>query len=130
MVPKAIVGALVLVILGLGISSLVGGQSIHPEPRPGVHAGDVVSPERYAAYPRIQAAYEKAAAIPHILDGIYCHCDCEHHSGHYSLLDCFRDDHGAHCDVCMAEAELAHAMVQRGGTLDEIRAAIDGFYGS
>jgi hypothetical protein len=128
--PLWIVAGSVVAVLVLGLSTLVGGQSIHPEPRAGVHAGDVVSPERYAAFPRVQAAYQKVAAIPQVIDGLYCHCDCEGHSGHYSLLDCFRDDHAAHCDVCMAEAELAYGMTSQGRTLDEIRAAIDGFYGT
>jgi hypothetical protein len=122
-------GALAAAALVLTVLALTGGSSVHPAPRAHVHAGDVVTAERYAAYPRVAAAYEKAAAIPEILDGLYCHCDCSDHSGHYSLLDCFRDDHAAYCDVCMAEAELAYAMTGDGKSLAEIRAAIDGFYG-
>jgi hypothetical protein len=123
-------GALVAAALVLVVMAMTGGRGIHPEARAGVNSGDVVPAERYAAFPRVAAAYEKAAAIPEVLDALYCHCDCSDHSGHYSLLDCFRDDHAAYCDVCMAEAELAYSMTGQGRTLDEIRAAIDGFYGT
>jgi hypothetical protein len=125
-----VAGLLVVAALLLAVLAMSGDGGIHPEPRAGVHAGDVVAAERYASFPRVAAAYEKAAAIPAVLDGLYCHCDCSDHSGHYSLLDCFRDDHAAYCDVCMAEAELAYTMTGQGKSLDEIRAAIDGFYGT
>jgi hypothetical protein len=115
------------VVAGLAIASR-DADGHHPTPREGVHAGHVVDAARYAGHSRVEAAYRKAAEIPQVLDGLYCHCDCSQHSGHYSLLDCFRDDHAARCDVCMSEAELAHRMTQEGKSLDEIRTAIDAFY--
>jgi hypothetical protein len=83
---------------------------------------------RYAAYPRIAEVYAMAAQIPHVLDGIYCYCDCSKHSDHRSLLTCFQDDHGAACDVCLTEAALAFRMVGEGRSLKEIRKAVDDLY--
>jgi hypothetical protein len=40
-------------------------------------------------------AYEIAHEIPHILDQLYCYCECDKHLGHHSLLSCFIDSHAA-----------------------------------
>jgi hypothetical protein len=40
-------------------------------------------------------AYEVAHEIPHILDQLYCYCECDKHLGHHSLLSCFIDSHAA-----------------------------------
>lgn len=69
-----------------------------------------------------------AAAIPDVLDGIYCYCACSEHSSHYSLHDCFTDNHAARCDICLTEAETAFGMAEKGAPLAEIRAAIDALY--
>lgn len=102
----------------------------HPEPRTGVTHEHVVPGARYAAYPRVAHTYDRVAAVPHIVDGIYCYCACSEHSAHYSLLDCFRDDHAARCDICLSEADMAHRMHVDGRSLDEIRTAIDRLYAS
>lgn len=98
----------------------------HPDPRADITAASVVDAARYAAAPDVAATYAAAAEIPQILDGLYCHCDCSQHSGHRSLLTCFESDHGAACDICLAEARIAYQMHQQGQTLDEIRSAVDG----
>jgi uncharacterized protein with PCYCGC motif len=122
------VGAAFLV---LGIASQGGSASDHhPTPRAPELASDVVDASRYTGYPRVAEVYETSAAVPHVLDGIYCYCDCSQHSGHYSLLDCFSDDHAARCDVCMSEAVIAYRMTQDGADLDEIRAEVDRNYGT
>lgn len=120
--------------LAAAVFYLFGGASEaaahhHPEPEPGVTAEKVVPAERYAGYGRIADVYTMAAAIPGVLDGLYCHCECSEHAGHRSLLSCFESDHGANCDVCLSEAELAYRMTRDGKSLDEIRATIDGLYG-
>jgi hypothetical protein len=73
--------------------------------------------------------YRQVAEIPQVIDGLYCYCDCRYHADHYSLFDCFRDDHGAACDICLVQAELAYRMTQEGRTLQEIRATTDRLYG-
>jgi hypothetical protein len=40
-------------------------------------------------------AYQIAHEIPHILDQLYCYCECDKHLGHHSLLSCFIDSHAA-----------------------------------
>ncbi|MBI4544092.1 MAG: hypothetical protein HY703_02725 [Gemmatimonadetes bacterium] len=100
----------------------------HPDPRPGITAEGVVHPLHYQRYPRIAATYGKAREIPQVLDGLHCYCECEEHSGHYSLLDCFKSDHGANCDVCLTSAELAWQLAGGGKSLEEIRSALDDLY--
>jgi hypothetical protein len=102
--------------------------SHHPDPRPTMTEADVKSASAYTRYPRVAGVYRQASAIPQVLDGLYCYCHCSQHSGHYSLLDCFRSDHGAGCDICLSEAAAAFRMSQDGRTLDEIRDEVDRFF--
>jgi len=130
MVPWLFAGVLGLALVGIWLGAVPGRGSHHPDPRPGVTGETVVPSARYANYPRVEAAYMQAAEIAAVLDGLYCYCDCARHSGHRSLLTCFESDHAAACDVCMSEASVAHKMTMDGRSLDEVREAIDGFYGS
>lgn len=120
-------GLLLMALLVLPAMNL-GASGHHPEPREHIDHTHVAPAERYVAYPRVAAIYDQVAEIPHVVDGIYCFCACSEHSGHHSLLDCFHDDHAAHCDVCLSEAAMAHRMHEDGSTLDEIRTAIDRVY--
>ena len=122
------VGALAVVVLLLGLATTRTANAHHPDPRSELSALTVESSSRYASYPRIAEVYDMAAEIPHVLDGLYCHCDCSKHSNHRSLLTCFQDDHGAGCDVCLTEAALAHRMTNEGRSLKEIRQAVDDLY--
>lgn len=121
-----------VVALGLVVGALTGGTAAthHPEPRLDLAGESVVPAARYSGYPRIADTYRKAREIAAVLDGIYCYCECSRHSGHRSLLSCFESDHGAGCDICMSEAEIAYQMHLEGRSLDEIRAEIDEFYGT
>ena len=105
-----------------------GGGAPHPEPRERIAHDHVAPAARYASYPRVARTYALVAEIPHVIDGIYCYCACSEHSGHYSLLDCYKDDHAARCDVCLSEADMAHGMHRDGKSLDDIRTAIDRLY--
>lgn len=126
MIVAVAAGALALVLVL--VTSRSAGAS-HPQPREMAHAGHVVPHEHYQTHPRVAEVYEQAAAIPGVLDGIYCYCACSEHSGHYSLLDCFASDHGARCDVCLSEASIAFQMSEGGAPLKQIRARIDDLYG-
>ncbi|MDX1673737.1 MAG: CYCXC family (seleno)protein [Longimicrobiales bacterium] len=121
-------GALGVVLVLLLLPTIGSGSTHHPEPREHIGHEHVVPAERYEAYPRVAEIYEMVAATPHVIDGIYCYCDCSQHSGHYSLLDCFHDDHAARCDICLSEAAMAHRMHNDGESLDDIRTAIDRLY--
>ena len=103
-------------------------DSHHPQPRVDAHASHVMPAARYERSSRVSETYAMAAQIPAVLDGIYCYCFCHNTFGHYSLLDCFLDDHAATCDVCMKEAVLAYEMTQRGDALDAIRQEVDRRY--
>ena len=127
--PWIIVGVLSLVLVGTGVGVVPARGSHHPDPRSEITGETVAPASRYAGYPRVNAVYAQAAEIAAILDGLYCYCDCSRHSGHRSLLSCFETDHGAACDVCLTEATVAHRMTEDGRSLDEIRDAIDEFYG-
>ena len=120
--------ALGVIVLVLGLAMTRTANAHHPEPREDISGETVAAASRYASYPRIAQVYEVAAEIPHVLDGLYCHCDCSKHSGHRSLLTCFEDDHGAGCDVCLTEAALAYQMTSEGRSLKEIRKAVDDLY--
>lgn len=102
----------------------------HPEPRSTATRDKVLSPDTVAARGFADAArvYRLAQEVPHVLDGLYCHCNCSKHSGHYSLLSCFETLHGARCSVCLREAEVAHRLHGEGKTLDQIRVQVDSLF--
>jgi hypothetical protein len=105
-----------------------GDQGEHPQPRADrQHA--VLPPSHFAAHPEVARVYEMAAEIPQVLDGIHCHCNCNVHRGHYSLLSCFEEEHGSMCGACMNEVKLAHRRTAEGATLDQVRAEIDSTFG-
>ena len=119
-----------LAFVCLGVVSQLYDTGPHPEVRAAQLQPQLMRPERYSNFERAKQAYAIAAAMPHLVDGLYCHCDCEGHSGHYSLLDCYASDHAAACDVCMKEVEIAFAMSQDGATLDDIRSELNRVYGT
>jgi hypothetical protein len=105
-------------------------RAAHPDPRPEITAEQVLPPAALPRTPGAVESYAAARAVPQVLDGLYCYCDCARHSGHRSLLTCFESEHGGFCDVCMGEAVLAQQLTARGESLDAIRRAIDGQFGS
>ena len=128
------------IVAGLSVAAFVivsatvthnrGPLDHHPTPRAKSAEPSVVPASRYADYPRVAEAYKMAAAVPETLDGVYCYCHCKESAGHYSLLDCFSSDHAAGCDVCMSEGTIVYKMVQKGSTLNAIRAEIDRTFGA
>ena len=44
---------------------------------------------------RTAKAYQAAAQIPQVLEKVFCYCGCDAIVDHASVLDCFRDTHGA-----------------------------------
>lgn len=123
-------GAAVLVLVLALVATSRNDAGRHPTPRAGMdHAAHVLPAARYEALPRVASTYELVAAIPMVVDGIYCYCRCTEHSGHYSLLDCFASDHAAGCDICLSEAAIAYRMSEDGEGLQPIRAEIDRRFG-
>jgi hypothetical protein len=74
-------------------------------------------------------AYIVARDHPELLAQLDCYCGCEEHEGHKNLLDCFRTNHGAACDICMGEAVTAGQMLSQGTPVDQIREALRARYG-
>ena len=68
--------------------------------------------------------YALAAKVKPVLYQQPCYCYCDRHAGHKSLLDCYADTHGSHCDVCQKEAILSYQLTQKGKTPAQIRDAI------
>jgi Protein of unknown function with PCYCGC motif len=66
-------------------------------------------------------AYEVAAKRPALLVQLHCYCGCDKELGHQCLLDCYRDEHGAHCPVCTGEALEAAKLADEGLPVDQIR---------
>lgn len=127
--PIWIVGGSVLsALLVVGVVASANDDTRHPEPRVSSGLPTLMPPDRYGAGTRTADAYQAAWTVPSVLDGLYCYCSCEEHSGHRSLLDCFASDHASACDICMREAEIAQRMTMQGEPLGRIRAEIDRYY--
>ena len=98
----------------------------HPTPRPGIDASRVLKREQLTEHPSAEPVFAMVRRIPHVVDGIHCHCGCAELPEFYSLLSCFEADGMAqHCVICRGEASLAFRMHEQGKSLDHIRAAID-----
>lgn len=115
----------IFLLLAAGVMFVNRAQAeVHPTPRAEASQAMLMSPERYSDAPYVADTYRMAADIRTTLDGLYCYCHCKD-GGHYSLLDCFRDDHGAGCDICLESVRIAHKMQGEGKSIDQIRAQID-----
>lgn len=71
----------------------------------------------------VKEAYQTAKEIPRVLVQQPCYCYCQRR-GHRGLLDCFKTDHAASCDICVKEALLARRMHGEAKSVEEIRTAI------
>ncbi len=127
MSKKAII-ALCAGIVGVIAIAYGGYNSLHPR-ESATAAGDPKSAGqqlRVTLDPKhfqgdVRQAYEVAERDPALLAQMHCYCGCDRQEGHKSLLDCFRDDHGSKCAICVGEARDADAMAGRGVPIDEIR---------
>jgi Protein of unknown function with PCYCGC motif len=123
--PWIVAGAGVVVLGAVLLVPRAVQATIHPDPRPGITAENVLQPAMVAMGPGTLEAYEAARRVPQVLDGLFCHCNCAKFHGHRSLLTCFESNHGAYCDICMQEAMMAAEMTGSGQSLAQIRKAID-----
>jgi len=71
----------------------------------------------------LREAYQAAKEIPGVLVQQPCYCNCQR-KGHRGLLDCFKTDHAASCNICVREAVLADQMHRQGKSAAEIRRTI------
>lgn len=80
-------------------------------------------PPAYFRNVHVARAYRVAQQLPGVLAQQPCYCYC-YSSGHQSLLDCYRSDHGAGCLICIKEVLLAEKFHHQGKSTAEIRAAV------
>lgn len=99
----------------------------HPTPRRGITAAKLPSRAELADTPEASAVFDLVRQIPGVIDGIRCNCSCAGSSGYRSLLSCYElpDAMAKSCDMCKAQAHLAHRMHTSGKSLREIRKGID-----
>jgi hypothetical protein len=71
----------------------------------------------------VRKAYQTAKEVPGVLVQQPCYCYCQR-KGHRSLLDCFKTDHAASCNICVREAVLTDQMHRQGKSAEEIRRTI------
>ena len=104
--------------------------AIHPTPRKGITGAKVLTAAQLTGAPDLVELFDGIRAIPHIADGIGCHCGCADFNGHRSLLTCYEADAMAKsCPICQGEGRVAVRLSKAKKSLDEIRAAIDAQYG-
>lgn len=112
----AIIGALVI-LLSAGVYHVrASGASDRLTLDPNLFQGDT------------RQAYLVAQEHPDLLAQLDCYCGCEQHEGHKNLLDCFRTNHGAGCDICVGEAVTAGKLADSGTPIDQIRQALHDRY--
>lgn len=81
-------------------------------------------PEQTFTDPLTKKAYAYAAKIKPVLYQLPCYCRCDQAVGHTSLLSCYRDQHGAECEICKKELFYAYEQNRHGKTAPQIRAGI------
>ena len=107
-------------------------QGDHPDPRPDVDASKVMTADELAGVPHVVELFDAIREIPHVVDGIRCHCGCADLEGFRSLLTCYEGP-GAMamwCEICQGEGRLAVRRHAEGQSLAEIRRAIDARFGT
>lgn len=72
----------------------------------------------------VRKAYLVARDHPELLAQLHCYCGCEQQDGHKSLLDCYRTNHAASCDICVGEAVTAAKLADEGMPVEQIRDAL------
>ena len=118
----ALVPLAMLILLIAGLSFLRGASAPPPDDR-GLRitatgrsdASQVLDPARFSTR-RVRHAYVIAQEIPRTLNQLLCWCGCTANGTHRSALECFESTHAADCSICLANAEIAWDMRQRGIT--------------
>lgn len=130
---KVLAGAfLALLAAPLRLEARRRASASHPEPREGITGDGVVSAEQLREEGHsedVVALFDGIRAIPHIADGLACHCGCML-LGNRSLLTCYHDEGMARgCAICQGEARIAIGRHAEGQSLEQIRRAIDARFG-
>jgi hypothetical protein len=113
-------------------SSTRTSSLVHPDPRPGITADNVLTAEALGTSRKeaVLAAYETARTYPELFDGLACACGCTGKQAiHRSLLTCFETLQPTGCYGCQEQAQLVAKLTKELKTLGEIRAAFDKKWG-
>jgi hypothetical protein len=115
----------VLLLIGVGAwtmrtAAAPASQAAAREDRP------TLDPNRF--FGEAREAYQIAAKNPALLAQLHCYCGCDKEVGHQNLLDCYRDEHGAHCPVCTGEALEASKLADEGLPVDQIQRVLRDHY--
>ncbi|MEM7414575.1 MAG: hypothetical protein AAF389_03700 [Gemmatimonadota bacterium] len=122
-----------LAVVGAGIGALEASAArvrrfSHPEPRPGVDGSKVLASDQVRE--DMVELFDGVREIPHIVDGLGCHCGCGAMPEMRSLLSCYEGIGMAQfCVICSGEGRLAVQLHAEGRSLQEIREAIDSRFG-
>jgi hypothetical protein len=125
---RSALGVLALVV-PRRVSAL--GPSVHPTPREGITGAKVATADMLKGAPQLRTLFDDIRAIPHVVDGIRCHCGCAELDSHYSLLTCYEGANAMAmvCPICQGEGRVAVRMAKAGRSLADIRVAIDAQFG-
>jgi|SRR5215472_10625486 len=105
---------------------VAAAQAAQSEPRAAENLRATLDPRQFQG--EVRQAYEVAQDRPALLAQLHCYCGCDKADGHRNLLDCYRTQHGAHCEICVGEANDAEAMAKRGMPIEAIRDALRARY--
>ena len=112
----------------IAILVLAGGAWLVMRPGGDVGEGSLaanrpytLSPAQFSHDPKAQSAYQVAKDIPEVLEQLPCFCGCKDGLDHKNNLFCFKDQHGAACDMCQSIALDARTMHEKGMATDQIR---------
>jgi Protein of unknown function with PCYCGC motif len=117
-------------VAALGVAIVIGVLGMRartlslPPGEPARQPGNVVTLDPNLFHGQVKAAYQVARRDPALLAQLKCYCECERSFDHRSLLDCFRDTHGANCGICIDEALWADRAAREGASLREIQDAL------
>lgn len=102
----------------------------HPTPRQGITGAKVLGASHLVAWPHLQELFDGIRVIPAVADGIRCGCGCAELPDYYSLLSCFEGAAMATiCPICQGAGKLTVRLHREGGTLAQIRVAVDAQFG-
>lgn len=117
------IAAVLLILTGVAVYRVRAASQVPPV------SADVVTLDPNQFTGEVRQAYLIAREHPELLAQLDCYCGCEQHEGHQNLLDCYRTNHGAGCDICTGEAITAGKLADQGMPVEQIRAALKAQYG-
>jgi len=116
------IAAVLIILTGAAVYRVRAANQVPPV------TADVVTLDPNQFTGEVRQAYLVAREHPELLAQLDCYCGCEQHEGHKNLLDCYRTNHGAGCDICTGEAVTAGKLADEGMPVEQIRAALKAQY--